>query len=106
MANSKFALVPGGKSAETIRLYDALEHGAIPICLESDFPFSSDALGSIGTPPLVQLDGWSSLAKGLCQTSTTAIGPRESADSASGLVDAVTEDCACNAPGYSWSLAV
>jgi hypothetical protein len=63
LGNSKFALVPGGVSPETIRLYDALEHGTIPIVLESPFIESNEALGALGVPPLVLLDNWSSLPK-------------------------------------------
>jgi len=63
LGDSKFALVPGGNSPETIRLYDALEQGAIPIILESPFIFSPDALGAIGKPPFVLLDNWLALPK-------------------------------------------
>ena len=61
LGNTLFALAPGGVSPETIRLYDALEHGAIPILLESPFIESADALGALGHPPLVTLDRWASL---------------------------------------------
>jgi hypothetical protein len=61
MGDSRFALAPGGMSPETIRLYDALEHGAIPILLETSYIESADALGALGRPPLVTLDHWSSL---------------------------------------------
>jgi hypothetical protein len=73
LGNSKFALVPAGNSPETVRLYEALEHGAIPILLESEFVFSSEALGAIGRPPLVLLDQWSSLPK--MYRDLTATGP-------------------------------
>lgn len=36
MGMSRFALVPAGNSPETIRLYDALEAGAIPIMVRAD----------------------------------------------------------------------
>lgn len=61
LGNSIFALVPGGTSPETIRLYDALEHGAIPILLHAHFLDSKDALGALGPPPLLTLDTWSTL---------------------------------------------
>jgi hypothetical protein len=41
MENARFALVPGGRCAETIRLYDALEMGAIPITLRHSSSTSS-----------------------------------------------------------------
>ncbi|MBX9775508.1 MAG: glycosyltransferase family 47 protein [Xanthobacteraceae bacterium] len=55
---SRFALVPGGNSPETIRLYDALEAGAIPIMLRSAFVGAPDALNN---PPFLLLDSWSEL---------------------------------------------
>jgi hypothetical protein len=57
--NARFALVPAGNSPETIRLYDALETGAIPIMVRSEFATEPDALGN---PPLVLLDRWSDLS--------------------------------------------
>jgi hypothetical protein len=63
LGNTRFALVPGGNSPETIRLYEALEHGAIPVSLESGFISSTDALSAIGRPPIVLLDQWSSLPR-------------------------------------------
>lgn len=58
LGNARFALVPGGNSPETIRLYDALEMGAIPIMLHS--PFVS-AAGALDTPPFPLLADWSEL---------------------------------------------
>lgn len=58
LAMSRFALVPGGNSPETIRLYDALEAGAIPIMLRSPFVSAPDALDN---PPILLLDRWSDL---------------------------------------------
>jgi len=58
LSNARFALVPAGNSPETIRLYDALETGAIPIMLRSDFVSEPEALGN---PPIVVLDRWSDL---------------------------------------------
>lgn len=55
---SRFALVPAGNSPETIRLYDALEAGAIPIMLRSPFVGAPDALDN---PPFLLLDDWSQL---------------------------------------------
>lgn len=58
MASSRFALIPAGNSPETIRLYDALEAGAIPVMLKSAFVEAKDALDN---PPFVLLDAWSEL---------------------------------------------
>ncbi len=58
LANARFALVPGGNSPETIRLYEALENGAIPVMLRSAFVDAPDALNR---PPFVLLDDWSEL---------------------------------------------
>ncbi len=58
LSASRFGLVPGGNSPETVRLYDVLEAGAIPIMLRSPFVGASDALAN---PPFVLLDSWSEL---------------------------------------------
>lgn len=55
---SRFALVPAGNSPETIRLYEALEAGAIPIMLRSGFVSAPDALDN---PPFLLLDSWAEL---------------------------------------------
>lgn len=55
---SMFCPCPAGNSPETIRLYDALELGCIPISLKHDFLRSADALGE---PPFPLLDTWSEL---------------------------------------------
>lgn len=62
LANTRFALVPAGNSHETIRLYDALEAGAIPIMVRSPFVEAPDALGALGPPPFVLLESWDELA--------------------------------------------
>jgi len=56
--DSIFSPCPAGNSPETIRLYDSLELGAIPISLKHPFLNSVEALGAIGTPPFPQLDHW------------------------------------------------
>lgn len=58
LSSSRFALVPGGNSPETIRLYDALEAGAIPVMLKSPFVSAVDALNN---PPFLVLDSWRDL---------------------------------------------
>ncbi|NQW01401.1 MAG: exostosin family protein [Rhodospirillales bacterium] len=61
MGNSRFALVPHGRSPETIRLYDALELGAIPIAVDAPWMHASDGLGVFGKPPFVLLNSWDQL---------------------------------------------
>ncbi|KIL98708.1 hypothetical protein CCC_02158 [Paramagnetospirillum magnetotacticum MS-1] len=58
MENTRFALVPTGNSVETIRLYDALETGAIPICLDAPFLHDERTAGGI---PAVILNSWDEL---------------------------------------------
>ena len=58
LSMTSFGLVPGGNSPETIRLYEVLEAGAIPVVIKSPFVTASDALGN---PPFVVLDNWSEL---------------------------------------------
>ena len=60
LANARFALVPGGNSPETIRLYDALEMAAVPIMLHSSFVEAHDALNG---PPFLLLNEWGDLPK-------------------------------------------
>jgi hypothetical protein len=55
---SIFCPCPAGNSPETIRLYDALEMGCIPISLKHDFLQSPLALGR---PPFPLLDSWDQL---------------------------------------------
>jgi hypothetical protein len=58
LENTRFALVPKGNSPETIRLYDALEAGCIPIALETPF---FTATGALGSAPFVILRSWQEL---------------------------------------------
>ncbi|BAE51047.1 hypothetical protein [Paramagnetospirillum magneticum] len=58
MENTRFALVPTGNSVETIRLYDALETGAIPVCLDAPFLHDERTAGGI---PAVILKSWEEL---------------------------------------------
>ena len=67
MEDSIFAPCPSGNSPETIRLYDALELGCIPISLSHEFLFSSDALAMNGPVPFPILGSWSELPKFLEQ---------------------------------------
>jgi len=61
MEDNIFAPCPSGNSPETIRLYDVLELGCIPIMLKHEFLFSNKALAAIGPVPFVFLDSWSEL---------------------------------------------
>lgn len=72
MEDSIFGPCPAGNSPETIRLYDALELGTIPITLKHEFICSKFALGEIGPPPFPQLDGWNQLPDYLSQMQNLA----------------------------------
>lgn len=61
LENTRFALVPRGNSAETIRLYDALECGCIPIVIDAPYLHAADLLGAFGTPPFIILKSWAGL---------------------------------------------
>ncbi|MBU3576749.1 glycosyltransferase family 47 protein [Polynucleobacter sp. UK-Kesae-W10] len=61
MEDSIFAPCPAGNSPETIRLYDALETGSIPISLRHEFLVSTEALGLIGPVPFPILNSWNEL---------------------------------------------
>jgi len=78
LGNAKFALVPGGNSPETLRLYEALENGAIPIIRQSGFIAAPTALGALGAPPFVILDDWASLPTVYAEMAQTPIAVWES----------------------------
>ncbi|MEN9862335.1 MAG: hypothetical protein RLZZ601_99 [Pseudomonadota bacterium] len=61
MEGSIFAPCPAGNSPETIRLYDALECGCIPISLDHTFLNSPNALAEFGSPPFITLSSWDKL---------------------------------------------
>ncbi len=61
LENTVFAPCPAGNSPETIRLYDVLESGAIPISLDHEFLRSPLALGAIGDVPFPILKHWEEL---------------------------------------------
>jgi len=63
MEDTVFAPCPSGNNPETIRLYDALELGCIPISLSHEFLVSEDALGLIGAVPFPLLEAWEELPK-------------------------------------------
>jgi hypothetical protein len=61
MENSLFAPCPSGNSPETIRLYDALEMGCIPISLPHPYLMSDQALAAMGPVPFPLIDSWEQL---------------------------------------------
>jgi hypothetical protein len=61
MESCVFAPCPAGNAPETIRLYDALEVGCIPISLHHEFLISAKALGLIGSVPFPILNSWDEL---------------------------------------------
>lgn len=61
MESSIFSPCPAGNTSETIRLYDALELGCIPISLPHHFLFSEEALALIGPVPFPILNSWTEL---------------------------------------------
>ena len=63
MEDTVLAPCPSGNNPETIRLYDALELGCIPISLSHEFLISGDALGLIGAVPFPLLATWEELPK-------------------------------------------
>ncbi len=65
MAVTVLAPTPAGNSPETIRLYDALEWGAIPVTLRHPFHDHPDALGGA---PLFYLDRWADLPDLVAET--------------------------------------
>jgi len=73
MEDSIFAPCPSGNNPETIRLYDALELGCIPISLSHDFLISKDALASLGPVPFPLLRSWSELPQFLMEMKAKAI---------------------------------
>lgn len=73
MEDSVFAPCPSGNNPETIRLYDALELGCIPISLSHDFLLSQDALALIGPVPFPILGSWADLPAFLEKMKNTAL---------------------------------
>ena len=67
MADAKLALAPGGNAAETIRFYDALECGALPVVVDAPWLHAEAALGLCGPPPIVILDSWTALPDALAR---------------------------------------
>jgi len=61
MGNTRYSLTPSGRSPETIRFYDALELGAVPIVIDGPWLHANDGLGALGHPPIVILNNWTEL---------------------------------------------
>jgi len=64
LESSVFCPCPAGNSPETIRLYDVLETGCIPISLRHDFLDSPFALGGV---PFPIIDSWEHLPRFLAE---------------------------------------
>lgn len=77
MEESIFAPCPAGNSPETIRLYDALELGCIPISLHHDFLISDKTLAAVGGPPFPLLENWDELPLFLNEMSNLFKGDRD-----------------------------
>lgn len=73
MEDSIFAPCPAGNSPKTIRLYDALELGCIPISLPHAFLTSVYALAVIGSVPFPVLIPWGELSSFLDRMKAVAI---------------------------------
>jgi len=73
MEDSIFAPCPSGNNPETIRLYDALELGCIPITLSHEFLLSKDALALIGPVPFPIIESWENLPALLENMKMTAL---------------------------------
>jgi hypothetical protein len=73
MEDSIFAPCPAGNSPETIRLYDALELGCIPISLQHTFLTSDDALAAIGPVPFPIIASWDELPSFLDRMKSVAL---------------------------------
>ena len=58
MEDFVFAYCPAGNSPETIRLYDALELGCIPVVVNHDYLSAPEALGRYGPVPFLVVDRW------------------------------------------------
>ena len=63
LGNSKFALAPAGNAPETIRFYDALERGAVPVVTDGEWLHAEDGIATLGSPPVVILKDWNQLNK-------------------------------------------
>jgi hypothetical protein len=77
LADAVFAPAPGGNSPESIRLYDALECGAVPVALRSRF---MEADGALAGPPFPLLDNWSELGDCVAQLTGGAWPAPEAVD--------------------------
>lgn len=64
LEDSVFAPCPAGNAPETIRLFDALEMGCIPISLKHDF---LNGVPCLPKPPFPVIDSWSELADKLTE---------------------------------------
>ena len=63
LGNTQFGLVPAGNVSETIRFYDTLECGAVPVVTDSEWLHAKDGIAALGLPPVVILEHWAQLDK-------------------------------------------
>ena len=61
LGDSKFALAPAGNAPESIRFYDALECGALPVVIDAPWLHAPEGVGALGPPPLPMLSDWREL---------------------------------------------
>lgn len=62
LCDSRFALAPAGNAAETIRFYDALECGALPVVTDAAWLHDPDGIAALGPPPVAIIEDWHALA--------------------------------------------
>ncbi|MAH83351.1 MAG: hypothetical protein CBB68_03180 [Rhodospirillaceae bacterium TMED8] len=63
MTNTQFAMAPEGNAPDSMRFYDALECGALPVVTDGPWLHAENGLAARGTPPVVIINSWSDLAK-------------------------------------------
>lgn len=77
LENARFALVPQGQAPETIRLFDALELGCIPVSLDHAFLQAGDAMAGA---PVVQLKSWQELPSWFAATTRSPTHETDAAE--------------------------
>ena len=61
LGDARLAPAPAGNAAETLRLYDGLEAGAVPVVIDRPWLDAADGLGALGPPPVVRVASWEEL---------------------------------------------
>jgi len=62
LGDTRFALAPAGNAPETIRFYDALECGALPIVADAPWLHDTNGIAALGDAPVPVLEDWRMLA--------------------------------------------